>query len=163
MAATCDTCGCKVDTLGIEWTEFGSYCGLCESQYVQHRSTNNQAVKLGLITSKRHATESILWVIRDGLIVQKIMDMLVGPNELVRPKYAKRLKIVNLRRILIGRFPNRPGRPKIFGLLIRAWTPTTEDSEQTQDCLDKVIDFVIPLGDSLATWKWSSLQYAERT
>ena len=100
-------------------------------------------------------------VIRDGLLLQKIMDMIVGPNELVRPKYAKRLKIASLRRTLIGRFPNRPYGPlTMFGLLNRAWI---QKSEANFDCLDNVIDFIIPLEDALMTWKWSSLRYAERT
>ena len=157
MAVTCETCGCKVDVLGIAHSDFGSYCGLCECEYVQNRTLSNQAAKLESITSGRRTSESLLLMIRDGLLLQKLMDLTVGPNELVRPKYAKRLKIANFRRTLIGR---QYGYRPIFILLNRAWIQTRGAD---LDCLDKVIDFIIPLEDAQMSWKWNSLRYSERT
>ena len=141
MAATCDTCGCKVGILGVAHSDFGSYCGLCECDYMQDWSLRKQAAKLELLTSDR-CTSELLLLIRDGFLLQRLMDMIVGPNESVRWKYAKRLKRANLRRTLTGR---QYGYRPIFILLYRAWIRTRGAD---LDCLDKVLDFIIPLEDA---------------
>ena len=159
--AWCETCGYNVDILGTVHSDIGNFCGLCESEYVQDRSWSHQAAKIKLITSNRHTTNSLLLVTRDGLLLRKLMDMLVGPNELVWPKFAKRLKIENLRHTLLGRHPIRMHRHfTIFGPLKTAWV---EDGETYMNCLDKIIDFITPVDEALGRWKWSSLRYSERT
>ena len=145
-----------MDILGIAHSNFGNYCGLCESEYIQHRSLSSQAAELKLVTSSRRTSEPLLTVIRDGLLLKKIMEMTVGPNEAVRPKFAQRLRIANLRRLLMG----RPYGPlTIFILLNRVWT---KSNGENFDCLDKVFDFLFPLEDALMTWKWNSLRISER-
>ena len=143
MAETCDTCGRKIDVLGVANTDFGSYCGLCESEYKQNWSLSEQAVKLKSLASNQ-STSDLLLLIRDGFLLQRLMDMIVGPNESVRWKYAKRLKRANLRRTLTGR---QYGYRPIFILLYRAWIRTRGAD---LDCLDKVLDFIIPLEDAQA-------------
>ena len=143
MAETCDTCGRKIDVLGVANTDFGSYCGLCESEYKQNWSLSEQAVKLKSLASNQ-STSDLLLLIRDGLLLEKLLDMLIGPNESVRWKFAKRLKRANLRWILTGR---QYGYRPIFLLLDRAWTQT---SGADLDCLDKVLDFITPVEDAQA-------------
>ena len=156
MAERCDMCGCKVDRLGLVNTDIGSYCGLCECQYVQNRSSNKHLAKFRLLASRR-STSDLQTLVRNDLLLRKLMDMLIGPNELVQPKYAKRLKRANLKRTLTGR---QYGYRPIFVLLYRVWIQTRGAD---LDCLDKVIDFIVPLEDALMTWKWNSLRYSERT
>ena len=143
MAEICDTCGSKVDRLGVINTDFGNCCGLCECRYIQKQASNKHIARFRLLASRR-STAELQTLVRDGLLLRKLMDMLVGPRELVQPKYAKRLKRANLRWILTGR---QYGYRPIFVPLDRAWT---QMHGPDLDCLDKILDFVIPVEDAKA-------------
>ena len=139
LVAVCSSAGCGrlFCCLGLFDPEGGHQCGVCEAYQTQALVIRKHAAQFNLLASGR-STSSLLKLIRNDYLLHGLADVAVGTLESAMHIYLVRLQRAVLRLILVG----RPyGFMPVFIRLDRVWV---RPFRQEQDCLDLVLDFLLP-------------------
>ena len=131
------TCGKLFYSAGVCDTESGHQCGVCEVHEEHDYLLCKHAAQFALLASVRN-TSQLLDIFRSGHLRQHLAEISVGTLESTMQKYLVCLKRRNWRLLLCGK---AYGFKPVFLRLAREWaTPFNTD----QDCLDLILDFVVP-------------------
>ena len=124
---------------GYDFDE-GELCGVCEVHLEHDLLHRKLAAQFNLLASAR-STSPLVHLFRAEPLLHQLADMSSGTLESAMQKYLVCLQRRNLRTILIGRaYGFRP----VFLRLDRKWA---RPFDTTQDCLDLVLDFLVPSDD----------------
>ena len=139
LLAVCSSAGCGrlFCCLGLFDPEGGHQCGKCEAYQTQALVIRKHAAQFNLLASGR-STSHLLKLVRNDYLLHRLADVAVGTLESAMHIYLVRLQRAVLRLILVG----RPyGFMPVFIRLDRVWV---RPFRQEQDCLDLVLDFLLP-------------------
>ena len=134
------TCGNLFYSLGCHDVEGGHLCGVCEVHQTYEFLLCKHAAQFNLLASGR-STSRLLHLFRGEHLLHRLADMSSGTLESAMQKYLGSLQRKNLRFILSGR---AYGFRTVFLRLMRV---CARPFDTTQDCLDLVLDFLVPSDD----------------
>ena len=141
LLAVCSSveCGRPFCCLGLFDPEGGHQCGVCEAYQTQALVIRKHAAQFNLLASGR-STSHLLRLVRNDYLLHRLADVAVGTHESAMHIFLARLQRAVWRLILAG----RPfGFMPVFFRLDRAWV---RPFRTEQDCLDLVLDFLLPSG-----------------
>ena len=131
------TCGNLFYSLGCHDVEGGHLCGVCDVYETHEFLLCKHAAQFNLLASGR-STSRLLHLFRGEHLLHRLADMSVGTLGSAMQKYLVRMQRASLRLILSGRpYGFRP----VFLRLDRKWA---RPFNTVQDCLDLVLDFLVP-------------------
>ena len=130
-------CGNPFYSMGSYDAEGGHLCGVCEVHETHDFLVRKHAAQFDLLASDR-STSRLLHLFRGEYLLHRLADMSVGTLGSAMQTFLVRMRRTSLRLILCG----RPyGFKPVFSRLHLEWA---RPFNTTQDCLDLILDFLVP-------------------